>query len=147
MENLDPAPPQIKNGENWAFLPFARLYPWFGGDGGLLFHFILSKIVAPLFTFSKQIACAWIHVTASNLTSYSVAPSTKEKDNTLTLLCWGVHCHSHINSCNQGSFSKQEREPWERGCLMSSLFVTSSAFMYSISPRAICCSWFYTKES
>ena len=48
MENLDPAPPQIKNGENWAFLPFARLYPWFGGDGGLLFRFILSKIVVQL---------------------------------------------------------------------------------------------------
>ena len=36
-----PSPP--KNG---AFLPFARLHPCFGGDGGLLFHFILSKIVA-----------------------------------------------------------------------------------------------------
>ena len=33
--------------ENVAFLPFAPLHPWFGGGGrggGLLFHFILSKI-------------------------------------------------------------------------------------------------------
>ena len=47
MENLDPPlRPQIKDGKNGAFLPFARLHPWFGGDGGLLFHFILSKIVS-----------------------------------------------------------------------------------------------------
>ena len=47
MENLDPPPPSPPNQgwENGAFLPFARLHPWFGGDGGLLFHFILSKIV------------------------------------------------------------------------------------------------------
>ena len=46
MENLDPPPPPPLNQgwENGAFLPFARLHPWFGGDGGLLFHFILSKI-------------------------------------------------------------------------------------------------------
>ena len=41
-----PLRPQIKDGKNGAFLPFARLHPWFGGDGGLLFHFILSKIVS-----------------------------------------------------------------------------------------------------
>ena len=52
MENLGPPPPPPPNQgwENGAFLPFARLHPWFGGwggggDGGLLFHFILSKIV------------------------------------------------------------------------------------------------------
>ena len=50
MENLDPPPsPQNQGWENGAFLPFARLHPGFGGggggDGGLLFHFILSKIV------------------------------------------------------------------------------------------------------
>ena len=39
-----PSPPN-QGWENGAFLPFARLHPWFGADGGLLFHFILSKIV------------------------------------------------------------------------------------------------------
>ena len=48
MENLDPPFPPNQGWENGAFLPFARLHPWFGGDGGLLFHFILSKIVAKL---------------------------------------------------------------------------------------------------
>ena len=45
--NGKPRPPLPPNQgwENGAFLPFARLHPWFGGDGGLLFHFILSKIV------------------------------------------------------------------------------------------------------
>ena len=49
MENLDPPPsPPNQGWENGAFLPSsgARLHPWFEGDGGLLFHFILSKIVA-----------------------------------------------------------------------------------------------------
>ena len=44
MKNLDPPSPPNQGWENGAFLPFARLHPWFGGDGGLLFHFILSKI-------------------------------------------------------------------------------------------------------
>ena len=26
-----------------------------------------------------------------------------------------IDTHLHMTSCNQGSFSKQEREPWERG--------------------------------
>ena len=43
-----PPPPPNQGWENGAFLPFARLHPWFGGDGGLLFHFILSKIVVKL---------------------------------------------------------------------------------------------------
>ena len=47
MENLDPLSSPNQVWENGAFLPFAQLHPWFGGDGGLLFHFILSKIVAP----------------------------------------------------------------------------------------------------
>ena len=50
MENLAPPPPPPPNQgwENGAFLPSsgARLHPWFEGDGGLLFHFIFSKIVA-----------------------------------------------------------------------------------------------------
>ena len=33
MENLDPPPPQNQGWENGAFLPFARLHPWFGGRG------------------------------------------------------------------------------------------------------------------
>ena len=46
--NGKPRPPSHPNQgrENGAFLPFAWLRPWFGGDRGLLFHFILSKIVA-----------------------------------------------------------------------------------------------------
>ena len=50
MENLDPPPPPPPNQgwENGTFLPFVRLHPWFGGDGRLLFHFILSKIVVKL---------------------------------------------------------------------------------------------------
>ena len=39
-----PPSPQIKDGKMARFLPFARLHPWFEGDGDLLFHFILSKI-------------------------------------------------------------------------------------------------------
>ena len=48
MENLDPLPPPNQGWENGALLPScgARLHPWFERDGGLLFHFILSKIVA-----------------------------------------------------------------------------------------------------
>ena len=39
-----PLLPKSKMGK-WRVLAFARLHPWFGGgDGGLLFHFILSKI-------------------------------------------------------------------------------------------------------
>ena len=46
MKNLNPTslPPPTEGWKNGAFLPFARLHPWLGGDGGLLFHFILSKI-------------------------------------------------------------------------------------------------------
>ena len=39
-----PLPPN-QGWENGAFLPFARIILDLGGDGGLLFHFILSKIV------------------------------------------------------------------------------------------------------
>ena len=37
-------PPKSRMGK-WHILAFVRLHPSFGGDGGLLFHFILSKIV------------------------------------------------------------------------------------------------------
>ena len=40
-------PPTSRMG-NGAFLSFARLHPWFGGDGGLLFNFILPKIVGTM---------------------------------------------------------------------------------------------------
>ena len=43
-----PPPPKSWMGK-WRVLAFARLHPLFEGDGGLLFHFILSKIV-PLLT-------------------------------------------------------------------------------------------------
>ena len=43
-----PPPPPNQGWENGANLPFAWLHPWFRGDGGLLFHFILSKIVVKL---------------------------------------------------------------------------------------------------
>ena len=49
MENLDPPSPPNQAWENGAFLPFARRHPWFGGHGGLLFYFILSKIVGSNF--------------------------------------------------------------------------------------------------
>ena len=42
---LDPHSLPNQGWENGAFLPFARLHPWCGGDGGLLFHFVLSKIL------------------------------------------------------------------------------------------------------
>ena len=50
MENLDPPPPpppQIKDGKMARFCP-SRGFILDLGDGGLLFHFILSKIVAKL---------------------------------------------------------------------------------------------------
>ena len=47
MENLDPpSPPQIKDGKMARFYPSRAFILDLGGDGGLLFHFILSKIVA-----------------------------------------------------------------------------------------------------
>ena len=47
MENLDPPPPQIKDGKMARFCSSRAfiLDLGGGGDGGLLFHFILSKIV------------------------------------------------------------------------------------------------------
>ena len=48
MENLDPTPPpQIKDGKMARFCPSRGfILDLGGGDKGLLFHFILSKIVA-----------------------------------------------------------------------------------------------------
>ena len=49
MENLDPPsppPPQIKDGKMARFFPSrAFILDLEGGDGGLLFNFILTKIV------------------------------------------------------------------------------------------------------
>ena len=45
MKNLDPPPPQIKDGKMVRFCPSrAFILDLGGGGGGLLFHFILSKI-------------------------------------------------------------------------------------------------------
>ena len=41
---VTPLPPKSRMGK-WRVLAFARFHACFGGDGGLLFHFILSKIV------------------------------------------------------------------------------------------------------
>ena len=38
-----PSPPHKSRVRKWRVLAFARPHPWFRGDGGLLFHFILSK--------------------------------------------------------------------------------------------------------
>ena len=46
MENLAPIPQKNHNWENGAFLPFGKGGRGGGGNGGLLFHFSLSKIVA-----------------------------------------------------------------------------------------------------
>ena len=46
MENLDPPPPKIKDRKMARFCPSRGFILDLGGDGGLLFHFILSKIVA-----------------------------------------------------------------------------------------------------
>ena len=40
-----PPPPQIKDGKMARFCPLRTFILDLGGDGGLLFHFILSKIV------------------------------------------------------------------------------------------------------
>ena len=47
MENLDPPPPspQIKDGKMARFCPSRGFILDLGGDGGLLFHLFLSKIV------------------------------------------------------------------------------------------------------
>ena len=46
MENLHPPPPQIKDGKMARFCPSCGFILDLGrGDWGLLFHFILSKIV------------------------------------------------------------------------------------------------------
>ena len=44
MENLYPPPPQIKDGKMVRFGFCASSFLIWGGDGGLLFHFFLSKI-------------------------------------------------------------------------------------------------------
>ena len=46
MEILDLPSPQIKDGKMARFCPSRRFILDFGGGEGLLFHFILSKIVA-----------------------------------------------------------------------------------------------------
>ena len=56
MENLDPSSPQIMDGKMARFCPSRGFILDLGGDGRLLFHFILSKIVAyyprrPFFRF------------------------------------------------------------------------------------------------
>ena len=43
MENLDPPPPKIKDGKMARFCPLSGFILDLG-DGGLLFHFIVSKI-------------------------------------------------------------------------------------------------------
>ena len=48
MENLYSLPPKSRMGK-WRVLAFSRLHPWFGVDGGLLFHFTLSKIVLRIY--------------------------------------------------------------------------------------------------
>ena len=60
MASLWTPPPPNQGWENGALLPFARLHPWFGGDGGLLFHFILSKIVALSISTVKTLSAACI---------------------------------------------------------------------------------------
>ena len=52
MRKLYPPPPPLRAPTppksrmwKWRVLAFARLHPWFGGHGSLLFHFILSKLV------------------------------------------------------------------------------------------------------
>ena len=52
MENLNPHSPQIKEGKMARFCPSRGFIldlggEGGGGDGGSLFHFTLSKIVAP----------------------------------------------------------------------------------------------------
>ena len=48
MENLDPPPPKSKMGKWRVFCPSRGFILDLGGDVGLLFHFILSKIVAEI---------------------------------------------------------------------------------------------------
>ena len=46
MENLDPASPPNQGWEKWRVVALRAASSLIWGDGGLLFHFILSKIVA-----------------------------------------------------------------------------------------------------
>ena len=56
MGNLYPSPPPKSRMGKWGVLAFARLHPSFGGNGGLLFHFILSKIAAS----SREDVSPWL---------------------------------------------------------------------------------------
>ena len=49
MENLDPPPPPLPKSSmgKWRVFALRAASSLIWGDGGLLFHFILSKIVAP----------------------------------------------------------------------------------------------------
>ena len=58
METLDPPLPQIKDGKMARFCPSRGYILDLGGDGGLLFHFILSKIVG----LGQHLKGAWPNV-------------------------------------------------------------------------------------
>ena len=53
-----------------------------------------------------------------SVTQYFIVQSTKfsGEPSEPTPAAQFTDTHFKVTSCNQGSFSKQEREPWERGC-------------------------------
>ena len=60
METLTSPAPQIKDGKMARFCPLRGFILDLGGDGGLLFHFILSKIVV-IFQQAAYTGVIFIH--------------------------------------------------------------------------------------
>ena len=70
---------------------------------------IINKPRSLTFTFPKQTACDWKHITASQVLAHpqvnSLALAYPGEESSVT--------GSHMTSCNQGASSKQQRKHWE----------------------------------
>ena len=79
-----------------------------------IFRTILTRNLTPLFTFPKQIACtckfsysvAHIHIQLLQEPKIKIANQPYPEF---------IDTSNHMTSRNQGSLSRKEREPWERG--------------------------------
>ena len=78
-----------------------------------IFRTILTRNLTLLFTFQNRQHVP-VHFTASSFSSHSVAPGTKIKIANQPYPEF-IDTSSHMTSRNQGSLSRKEREPWERG--------------------------------
>ena len=98
MENLDPPSPQIKDGKMACFCHSSGFTPDLGGDGGLLFHFILSKIVtvrAGLKTQGLQIASPVLKPLSHAASSSGHLYYADNTDTPVIAALYRFHCSRH----------------------------------------------------